>query len=168
MDKPHINQAQKPKLKSVDDSIPPTDVQTLHHPADTNICAANVVVEDTQLMNVTEKRGLLRSLQPKYLHHNIWREHSFSLTTAEWSETALPLPHPPVTELNNHVTSNTIQKHPSLFHVSTPINIKRFQSMLHNHPNQPFVKSVCEGLRDGFWPWADTVRGQSFAAHARL
>ncbi len=30
--------------------------------------------------------------------------------------------------------------------------------MLSSHPNQPFVKSVCEGLREGFWPWADTQK----------
>src|SRR6266545_6564426 len=26
------------------------------------------------------------------------------------------------------------------------------------HPNQPFVHSVCQGLREGFWPWANTHR----------
>ena len=99
----------------------------------------------------------MRSLQPKYLRHNIWRENSFSSTTSEWSESAKPLPRPPSSELANPITSRTIREHPALFNVSTPIIIERFQRLLRNHPNQPFVQSVCEGLRNGFWPWADTL-----------
>ena len=33
-----------------------------------------------------------------------------------------------------------------------------FQNLLSDHPNLPFVESVCAGLRRGFWPWADTQR----------
>jgi hypothetical protein len=32
--------------------------------------------------------------------------------------------------------------------------------LLSEHPNQPFVKSVCTGLREGFWPFADTHYGE--------
>jgi hypothetical protein len=38
----------------------------------------------------------------------------------------------------------------------TPVNIDRLESLLVNHPNPPFVASVLRGLREGFWPWADT------------
>ena len=38
----------------------------------------------------------------------------------------------------------------------TPIYVDRFEDLLKSHPNQPFVKSVCRSLREGFWPWADT------------
>ena len=37
--------------------------------------------------------------------------------------------------------------------VETPFNVDRFESMLYDHPNQPFVKSVMNGLRFGFWPF---------------
>jgi hypothetical protein len=34
-------------------------------------------------------------------------------------------------------------------------NTKKFNELLHNHPNQPFVQSVIIGLTKGFWPWAE-------------
>ncbi|KAF9007758.1 hypothetical protein BDZ89DRAFT_965477, partial [Hymenopellis radicata] len=43
-----------------------------------------------------------------------------------------------------------------LFHVGTPINVDRLESLLTIHPNQPFCASVMTALREGFWPWADT------------
>ena len=32
-------------------------------------------------------------------------------------------------------------------------NVDKLESLLHDHPNQPFVQSVMKGLRDGFWPF---------------
>ena len=80
------------------------------------------------------------------------------MTTSEWTETALPLPRPPVSELSNPVAIDTIARNPELFKVVTPIKINIFESLLSDHPNQPFVQSVCDGLRFGFWPWATTLR----------
>ena len=37
--------------------------------------------------------------------------------------------------------------------VETPFNVDRFESMLYDHPNQPFVKSVMNSLCFGFWPF---------------
>jgi hypothetical protein len=37
--------------------------------------------------------------------------------------------------------------------VETPFDIDRFEAMLYDHPNQPFVKSVMNSLRYGFWPF---------------
>lgn len=39
-----------------------------------------------------------------------------------------------------------------LIKVETPFNINKFESMLTDHPNCPFVDSVMKGLREGFWP----------------
>lgn len=47
-------------------------------------------------------------------------------------------------------------RRPDLFRITTPINVNRFEELLSDHPNQPFVESVCRALRQGFWPWADT------------
>jgi hypothetical protein len=100
----------------------------------------------------------LYGLQPKYLRHNLWEEELIlSDTTAEWSERAKPLPRPPLSEILNSVSSKTIAEHPDLFQIRTPINVDVFESLLKDHPNPLFVKSVCEGLREGFWPWADTL-----------
>ena len=31
--------------------------------------------------------------------------------------------------------------------------IDKFEALLEDHPNQPFVRSVMQGLREGFWPF---------------
>ena len=98
-------------------------------------------------------------MQPKYLRYNLWESGSnLSPTTAEWSERALPLPRPPRPELLNPIVSKTVTDHPDLFQVNTPINVDVFEDLLKFHPNPDFVRSVCAGLREGFWPWADTLR----------
>ena len=96
-------------------------------------------------------------MRPKYLRHNIWDpESELTPTTAEWSETAIPLPRPPQSALEDPVVTNTIRNNPHLFSIVTPINVEVFEAYLSRHPNRPFVESICCGLREGFWPWADT------------
>jgi len=53
------------------------------------------------------------------------------------------------------VVRETVIQNPSLFEIITPIKLKVFEDLLKDHPNQVFVKSVCDGLQYGFWPWAD-------------
>jgi hypothetical protein len=72
------------------------------------------------------------------------------------SESLRPLPSVPDDELKNEVVTRTISENEHLFSIVTPINIDRLASLLINHPNPPFVASVLRGLREGFWPWADT------------
>ncbi|KAJ2926574.1 hypothetical protein H1R20_g10496, partial [Candolleomyces eurysporus] len=76
--------------------------------------------------------------------------------TADWTITAHPLPCPPPEELSNPVNRATIIQNATLFNVSTPIDIDHFESLLHHHPNPAFGRSVVTGLREGFWPCADT------------
>ena len=35
--------------------------------------------------------------------------------------------------------------------VNTLFNVDKFEALLEDHPNQPFVQSVMQGLREGFW-----------------
>ncbi|KIK36363.1 hypothetical protein CY34DRAFT_94562, partial [Suillus luteus UH-Slu-Lm8-n1] len=89
----------------------------------------------------------------------VWGDRGQSVSgTALWTETAEPLPRPPASEYANVAAVDTINKRPDLFHVSTPINVDRFETILTlaHHPNPSFVRSVCQGLREGFWPWANT------------
>ena len=96
-------------------------------------------------------------MRPKFLRYNIWvPDADFTPTTADWSETALPLPRPPLNELDDPIVSKTIRDHPELFKIVTPINVDVFEDYLSHHPNPDFVQSVCTGLCEGFWPWADT------------
>ena len=88
------------------------------------------------------------------------RIFTLSPATAEWSEHAVPLPRPPITEFINYGAMKTISDHPDLFQVCTPVNINVFKSLLKDHPNPlfpHFVKSVCADLREGLWPWADSL-----------
>ncbi|KIJ38470.1 hypothetical protein M422DRAFT_124319, partial [Sphaerobolus stellatus SS14] len=50
-----------------------------------------------------------------------------------------------------------ISTHTDLFKIVTPIKVDRLEALLSTHPNQPSAKSVCRGLREGFWPWASTA-----------
>ena len=89
----------------------------------------------------------------------MWNPNSlFTPTIAEWSETAVPLPRPSHLELNDPVARQTIFEHPSLFKIVMPINVDHFEYLLLDHPNPLFVKSVCTGLHEGFWPWANTLK----------
>lgn len=100
-----------------------------------------------------QHRGLLR----QYTRDLIWRTTDRPrIISALATETAAPLPSPPKNELRNRVARKTIAKNPQLFRITTPIKVDRFEKLLVGHPNQPFVKSVCRGLRKGFWPFADT------------
>lgn len=116
----------------------------------------------------TVRRGAseIFGLQPKYLRHNLWQEGSApSPTTAEWSEQARPLPRPPLSEVFHPIAAKTIADNPNLFQIITPIKVDVFESLLEHHPNPLFVQSVCAGLREGFWPWADTMNGVFPSTH---
>jgi hypothetical protein len=146
-----------PKLNSVTDSTLSTGVGTRQMIADSNMHARNASALLTGRSLATLKKELTLKLRPKYLRHNIWEDDDyFSKSSADWSETAKPLPQIPEAELANPVVTKTIAENPHLFDIVTPINVDRFEKLLLSHPNQPFVKSVCRGLREGFWPWADT------------
>jgi hypothetical protein len=85
------------------------------------------------------------------------------------SESLRPLPSVPDEELKNDVVTRTISENEHLFDIVTPINIDRLASLLVNHPNPPFVSSVLRGLREGFWPWADTqhnIQPQTISSRA--
>ena len=98
--------------------------------------------------------------RPQYLRHNVFRnDELWSRSCAEWTEIAHPLPSVPLSEFKNQDAVKTIDQHPELFVVDTPINVDHFENLLQRHPNRPFVKSVVNGFRNGFWPWADTRIG---------
>ena len=102
---------------------------------------------DTETKNARKGPNEVFRLQPKYLWHNLWTEgSSLSATTTEWSETAAPLPCPPLSETSSPILNKTITDNPDLFQVLTPIKVDVFESLLKNHPNPAFVQSMCTGL----------------------
>ncbi|KAJ7135154.1 hypothetical protein C8R46DRAFT_1362264 [Mycena filopes] len=78
--------------------------------------------------------------------------------TAVSTESDPPLPRPPLSEYTP-VVMKTLRENQHLFKIVSPVNVDVFESLLVDHPNQPFVRSVIVGLREGFWPWADTQPG---------
>ncbi|GLB44966.1 hypothetical protein LshimejAT787_1900440 [Lyophyllum shimeji] len=106
------------------------------------------------------KSDAIYGMRPKYLRYNVWDlENPSARTTADWSETATPLPYPPPRETDNTLAQRTLADHPELFKIVTPIKADVLEAMCADHPNQPFVKSVCRALRVGFWPYANTHPG---------
>jgi hypothetical protein len=98
----------------------------------------------------------LSGMWPKYLRYHIWDpDGTVAEMTAEWTKQAKPLPRLSNVQLMHPVIRETVIQNPTLFNIVTPIKIKVFEDLLLKHPNQAFVKSVCEGLQYGFWPWAD-------------
>ncbi|KAJ7044839.1 hypothetical protein C8F04DRAFT_1207029 [Mycena alexandri] len=68
------------------------------------------------------------------------------------------LPRPPLSEYTP-IVMKTLRENQHLFKIVSPVNVEVFESLLVDHPNQPFVRSIIVGLREGFWPWADTQPG---------
>jgi hypothetical protein len=68
---------------------------------------------------------------------------------------AEPLERPPRSALDDEVANKTINENQHLFKIVTLVHVDIFEAYLTTHPNQPFVKSVCDGFREGFWPWAE-------------
>jgi hypothetical protein len=120
--------------------------------------APNVAQIITRRPNVQRSEyNPLLIFRPRYARDLIWTHDEPSrLTLARSTEFEPPVPSPPSNELSNNVALKTIHDNPHLFKIVTPINVDIFQSYLAHHPNQPFVQSVCRGLREGFWPWANT------------
>ncbi|KAJ7095493.1 hypothetical protein C8R43DRAFT_859480, partial [Mycena crocata] len=98
------------------------------------------------------------AVRPRYLRSFVWSEGKRRTSpTALGTETDPPFPGVPAEAFTNRALVNTVVQNPRLFHVSTPIRVNLFQSLLASHPNQPLVESFCKGLREGFWPWAKPI-----------
>ena len=143
-------------------SMDQMDVVQPQKSASTSTFAKNVSSVDMEKWTVKSRRQCEDvGRRPRYLRYNVYRDDELlSRSCADWTEIARPLASIPLSEFNNVVANNTINCHPDLFKVTTPINVDTLENLLVRHPNPPFVKSVLTGLRDGFWPWADTHIGE--------
>ena len=93
---------------------------------------------------------------PRYKRGFVWNNllSSPSLSpSALATETASPLASPPSHLLNDPALQATLHTMNGHIRVKTPFNVDRFESMLYDHPDQPFVQSVMNGLCFGFWPF---------------
>lgn len=93
---------------------------------------------------------------PLFRRKFVWSRHHSNDTlspAAAATEFADPLPSPPKSLLNNPEIQSTLRYLDQYIKVESPFNVDRFENLLIDHPNQPFVKSVMKGLREGFWPF---------------
>ncbi|THH16009.1 hypothetical protein EUX98_g9370 [Antrodiella citrinella] len=96
--------------------------------------------------------------RPRRFRGFLWCQEETAVTpSATASETLRPIPGPPPAALNDAAAWNTINSHPHLFPIKTPIDVDRFETLLISHPNRPLVESMIHGLRYGFWPFAHHV-----------
>jgi hypothetical protein len=123
--------------------------------------ATDVEREDTRVKTVD--RPDFTPKRPKSLERSVWtnvQDSPMFSPTACCTMTDDPLPRPLADEYDNLDAVSTIRDHPQLFQIVTPIEVNKFEELLATHPNQAFVQSVCTSLRDGFWPWAKTQKGE--------
>ena len=92
---------------------------------------------------------------PRYRRGFVW-SNSYPETispAARSTETAEPLSSPPSHLLDDPNILCTMKALGGFIKVDTPFDVDRFDAILHDHPNRPFVESVVRGLREGFWPF---------------
>ncbi|KAG6895387.1 hypothetical protein C0993_009619, partial [Termitomyces sp. T159_Od127] len=87
---------------------------------------------------------------------------SFTSPSALDTLMAAPLPSPPIKLIEDPVIHQTLAGMKDHIRVETPFHVDRFEALLWDHPNQPFVRSVMRSLREGFWPfdegeWDDLI-----------
>ncbi|KAG1827039.1 uncharacterized protein BJ212DRAFT_1474230 [Suillus subaureus] len=58
--------------------------------------------------------------------------------------------------------SSTLNAHPDLFTIVTPIKINTFRELLWEHPNHPFTGFILHGLREGVWHGTDTAMDSGY------
>src|SRR5258708_40303169 len=89
----------------------------------------------------------------------IFGKGNFSHTpSATYTESARSVP---TSDLRYTDITKTIQSYPHLFPIITLINADHLQQLLGCHPNSDLILSVCQGLRSGFWPFANTMSPES-------
>jgi hypothetical protein len=130
----------------------------LTHPATIAMCAQGAEVRNI-LKRTARPTPQTDSFvkRPQYLRGMAWfiDKSSFS-PTAKSSLYATPLPSPGDRDFSNTALSS-LNSHPDLFAVITPINIDIFCELLQDHLNRLFIDSILRGLSEGFWPCADTA-----------
>ena len=149
---------------SAEDLIARMDVDIPKRNVTTSISVGSVERQGTERHPATlptprSTSGAAYWMRPRYLRYNIWDPSlDFSPSTSDWTLTAEPLEGPPQSALEDEAVTKVLNENPHLFKIVTPIRVDIFETYLSTHPNQAFVKSVCRGLREGFWPWAEVPK----------
>ena len=92
---------------------------------------------------------------PWFCRGFVWSDNSkdYISPSALFTESASPLPSPPQHLLDDPVIQESIRSLGNAIKVDTPFDVDKFELLLTDHPNQPFVWSMMKGLHEGFWPF---------------
>src|SRR5258708_7475954 len=107
---------------------------------------------------VQVKQQIDKSLEgacPHFLRFAFGHHDITCTPSATYMESAQPIPCVPLGNYKYSNITSTIATHPHLFQIVTPIHINWFEELLGCHPNHLLVESVCHGLCEGFWPFAN-------------
>ncbi|THH17648.1 hypothetical protein EW146_g3202 [Bondarzewia mesenterica] len=97
----------------------------------TSMSASSADHLSMQLAGVPLETGSDEVPSPRHRRSFIWSDSGLSFTPlASYSECSLPLPSPPLHELQHITALKTISDHPHLFKIITPINVCRFEELL--------------------------------------
>jgi hypothetical protein len=102
-----------------------------------------------------KRRASVTLDSPRFRRGFVWSNDSIDhiSPSALYTETAPPLPSPPHHLLDDPVIQESIRSLGDAIKIETPFNVDKFELLLQDHPNQPFVRSVMKGLHEGFWPF---------------
>ena len=92
---------------------------------------------------------------PRFRRRLVWSDSNSNTISpaALYTETAPPFYPPPIHLIEHPDIQSSLDAMKDAIKVDTPFNIDKFEALLEDHPNQPFVRSVMQGLREGFWPF---------------
>jgi hypothetical protein len=119
------------------------------------------VEELKETHSLAGKQGMKRKAvnfpdSPSFRRGFVWSRYHRSdplSPAAAATVSVLPLPSLPEDLLKNPEIQSTLRYLDQYIRVETPFNVDRFENLLADHPNQPFVRSVMKGLCEGFWPF---------------
>ena len=75
------------------------------------------------------------------------------MPSATYTESAQLILRVPLNDFKYKDITETIQSHPNLFKIITPIHANCLEALLQEHPNCPLVESICHGFCHSFWPY---------------
>jgi hypothetical protein len=129
-------------------------------PVNTSIHASRADKLDMGSPHVGRETEIIEfGMKPRYLRYNLWTpEADPRVTAADWTISANTLPRPSSDEWQNASALRMVAQRPDLFQIISPIDVSALERLTVTHPNRPFVESVIEGIKDGFWPWASTTK----------
>ncbi|TDL28544.1 hypothetical protein BD410DRAFT_712050 [Rickenella mellea] len=134
----------------------PSSTESLNVPKPSPAAASKKRARPEDVSQASEAANK-RAHVPKWTRGFVWSETEPDTNpSAEATLTAAPFASIPPNELKNLPALRTIAKNPRLFKIVTPFNVDRFEESLADHPNRLLVESACRGLREGFWPFAET------------